>query len=47
MEKLFLDAFDGEKIPVTFFPCDNPKGLFKLFMGLWSISKDIMIFVNS
>lgn len=33
MEKLFLDAFDGEKIPVTFFPCDNPKGLFQIIHG--------------
>ena len=33
MEKLFLDAFDGEKIPVTFFSCDNPKGLFQIIHG--------------
>lgn len=33
MEKLFLNAFDGEKIPVTFFPYDNPKGLFQIIHG--------------
>lgn len=31
--KIILDAFDGEKIPVTFFPCDNPKGLFQIIHG--------------
>lgn len=33
MEKLFLTANDGEKIPVAFFPCDNPKGLFQIIHG--------------
>lgn len=33
MEKIYLTAFDGASIPVAFFPCDNPKGLFQIIHG--------------